>query len=223
MKKSFYIGLVLFLFAFTLSGCGQKNTAEKKGDAGNGQVATSENSGGEEEFTASALEMLGRGRSLHCTFSYEDPKDGSKQSGDFYVDGQSKKFRSEGESTTKATKESPAMNIKMKSISDGTYAYSWTSLNEKTGFKMKLDRATTASTTKSQETQDINQALKFKCRPWSVDNSMFVVPADINFTDMDEMMKKLTTPSVGGIDICAICNQIPDATQKSNCQKSNCK
>jgi len=222
MKKSFYISLLLFIFALTLSGCGSKKTAENKVDS-SGNVVATENSD-EEEFTASAFEMMGRGRSLHCTFSYEDEKEGAKQSGDFYVDGRSKKFRSEGESTTKATKDEPAMTIKMKSISDGVYAYSWTSLNEKTGFKMKLDQAVATSTDKNKETQDINQAVKFRCRPWTVDNSLFVVPSDINFTDMDEMMKKITAPAQGGgIDLCAICNQTPDATQKGACQKTNCK
>ncbi|MEI7620249.1 MAG: hypothetical protein WCJ57_01620 [Candidatus Falkowbacteria bacterium] len=225
MKKNFYVSLVLIIFALTFSGCGKKaaveNTTNSNSDE-NGAITQNEVSGdSEEEINASILQMLGKGKSLHCTFSLKDEKEGTEQSGEFYVDGQSKKFRSDAEATVAGTNP---MKLSVKTISDGLYTYSWNSFNPKSGFKIKMDESQEQKTDNNQNSQDLNENIKFKCRSWKVDNSMFELPAGVTFTDMNEMLKQ-TVPNSGsgGIDLCAICSQIPDTSQRTDCQKTNCK
>lgn len=215
MSKKIYLFLPLIIFVLILSGCGKKSSTENNtASDGNNPIQGGAVSSDEEEITSSVLGMMEKGKSLHCTFSFKDEKGAMEQSGDFYVDGQSKKFSSMASATTGTS------TIKVNTISDGTYAYTWNSTNEKTGFKMKLDQTTPVKGEESQNTQELNQDIKFKCRSWKVDSSLFALPSGVQFTDMDEMLKKLSQPAV---DLCAICAQIPDATQKSACQKTNCK
>lgn len=219
MKRNYYLCLVLVVCALVFSGCGKKEAANNNQPAANdnGVVQNEDSGDGEEEITASSLALLGRGKALHCTFSFEDKE--SKQSGDFYVDGKNKKFRTEAEIT--AVGEG-MKNMQVKTISDGAYVYTWNSLNDKAGFKMKITEE--KSDSEPGQTQDLNQEIKFRCRSWKVDNSMFELPSGVQFTDMDAMIKQVSTPAAsGGIDLCAICSQIPDASQKSECQKTNCK
>jgi len=218
MKKNYYFGLALIIFVLTLSGCGQKATTENKLETGAKNVEQNTAVGGEEEISASAVEMLSKGKSLHCTFDYANEADGSRQSGDFYLDGQNKKFR------TDAAVVTGDKTLEVKTISDGQYAYSWNSLDIKNGFKIKLDQKVTATSTTGQKTQDLNNPIKFKCQSWKVDNSLFELPQGVQFNDLSEMMKSVTPAGgAGGIDLCGICGQIPDAQQKALCQKTNCK
>ena len=88
-------------------------------------------------------------------------------------------------------------------------------MSGKTGFKMKMDKEDNAKASGDNNTADFKEAMKFKCRTWKVDKSVFALPADIKFTDVDEMMKNTAQPSAAGtgIDLCAICSQIPDVSQ----------
>jgi hypothetical protein len=219
MKKNLYIFFLLVFLVLPLAGCVKNQAAkDQKTAPGTDNVAPEAE---EEEINASALEMMAKGRSLHCTFTSEDAKEGMKQTGDFYVDGANKKFRIEATAVMTGTQP---LTLKTKTISDNVYLYFWNSLDEKAGFKMKMDQAAQAETNADKNTQDLNQDIKFRCRGWKVDNSMFELPSGVQFTDMEAMLKAVTSPKTGGtVDLCAICNQIPDATQKSQCLKTNCK
>jgi predicted small lipoprotein YifL len=219
MRSKFLSLLILLPLLFVLSGCGQKK-APADNQTGNEPV-NSQDENDEVSMTASALEMLRGGKSLHCTFSFRDEAQGAEQSGEFYVDGKNGKFRSEIDATVSGP--SP-MKIKMHSISDGQYAYSWNSTNAATGFKVKLEEASNVSDADKQKTGDLDQKIDFKCRKWTVDNSMFELPADVTFTDMNQMIENLKKP-VGntGVDLCSMCDMISDAAAKSDCQKSSCR
>lgn len=219
MRSKFISLLILLPVVFVLAGCGQKK-APADNQTGNTPVNSSEEND-EVSLTASALEMLRGGKSLHCTFSFKDEVEKMEQSGEFYVDGQNGKFRSEIDATVSSPNQ---MKIKMHSISDGQYAYSWNSTNDKTGFKVKLEEASNVSETDKQKTGDLEQKIDFKCRNWSVDNSMFELPAGVTFTDMNQMIQDLKKPSAGaGVNLCAMCDMISDAAAKSECQQSSCR
>jgi hypothetical protein len=70
------------------------------------------------------------------------------------------------------------------------------------------------------------------CEKWSPDNSFFELPDDTEFVTLDEMMNQsnIGLPSTEeentnmpniqtpyGMDICAMCESIPDAEAKSEC------
>jgi hypothetical protein len=227
MKKRVYLFLLLLPAVLIFSGCGKKVDNNKVSPvAGNPAAQTNvaaENGKPENtKMSASAKEMLKSGKSLECTFSFTDAKQGTTQSGKFYVDGPGARFRSE---TEVAMKDS-GKTIKSYMITDGDYGYSWSDMTPATGFKINLnENATTGNTDKSvQNSEDLDQKIDFDCRKWSVDKSKFDLPAGVKFTDFDQMMKSLSVPaSPANVDVCSICNQIPDAATKAECKKANCK
>ncbi|MFA4942382.1 MAG: hypothetical protein WC564_01975 [Patescibacteria group bacterium] len=211
MKNKNYYFLLILPLVFIITGCGQKSTDVTNTEGSKKMVEQ------EEQINSTPLEMLRGGKSLHCTFSYKDGDQQVESTGEFYVDGKKGKFRSEGE--VNITGPQP-QKIKTYSISDGQYAYSWGSNNTSTGFKVSLDKTTeTENTAPDQSVQDLQKPIDFKCRPWTVDSSKFDLPTGIKFTDMDQMLKDLQS-STG---ICLMCNQIPDAKMKAECQETNCK
>ncbi len=148
--------------------------------------------------------LLGQGKNVSCTISYPDAKiqdskvyiSGGKMRGDFSV----------------MTDENKTVDSHM--INDGTYMYSWSSMGSQ-GTKIKLDSIAEASkkadTTQNQNV-DLNKEVDYKCSSWSVDSSMFVPPATIQFMDLSETMKQVQQQSP--------CDQITDSEAKAACQKA---
>lgn len=232
MKKRIYLFLFLLPTILILGGCGQKVAVNNAAPVAQNPVAqnpVAQNNAaadkGKSETTkmsASAKEMMQSGKSLDCTFSFTDAQQGVAQSGEFYVDGPKARFRSEIEMTTIST----GQKTKAYMITDGDYGYSWNSTNAKMGFKINLNEAPSAENTDKnvQKTEDLNQPFDFNCRDWSVDNSKFILPAGVEFTDINQMMKSLSVPTkTTDITACSICDQIPDAKIKAECQKTSCK
>jgi len=234
MKKRIYLFLFLLPAVLILSGCGKKVDSNKvppvaQNPAVQNNVTTESGKSETTKMSASVKEMLKGGKSLECTFNFADKQDGSTHSGKFYVDSSRARFRSETETTMKDT----GQKIMAYMITDGDYGYSWSNVNPKTGFKINLNETTTTANTDKtvQSAEDLDQKVDFDCRKWSVDNSKFDLPAGVDFTDINEMMKSLSVPanttnvSPNGTNInyCSVCNQIPDAKLKAECQKTNCK
>jgi hypothetical protein len=198
MKKRIYLSLLLLPAVLILSGCGKKTEVKLTVPAAQNNTATKnvavEKKASETiKITKSAKEMISGGQSLDCTFSFTDAKQGVTQTGKFYVDGAKKRFRSETEIVTGPT----SSKIKSYMITDGDYGYSWSSMSEKTGFKINLNESQPANnaTGNAQNTEDLDQKIDFECRDWPVDNAMFTLPAGVTFTDFSEMMKALGTPA----------------------------
>lgn len=226
MKKRAYLFLFLLPAVLILGGCGKKVESNNvspaaQNPAAQNNAATAKGESETTKMSASIKELMKGGKSLDCTFSFTDDKQGVTQSGKFYVDGPNARSRSEIEITTNKTGQKTESYM----ITDGDYGYSWSSADAKTGFKINLNEAQpTGNTNNAQNTEDLNQLINFDCRNWSVDNSKFDLPAGMKFIDINEMMKSLNVPSnAANTSACSICNQIPDAKIKAECQKTNCK
>ncbi|HNX10801.1 MAG TPA: hypothetical protein PKI61_01540 [bacterium] len=219
MKKTF-VWALLFVFALGLSGCGSK---EKKS-----QENTSPNVS--ETFVGSLNDLLNRGEAVKCQYSKEDAN--GQYQGVFYIDGRNQKVRSEIEMTTK---EGPMSKVMAYGIMDKEYSYSWTNMMPQ-GYKMKLTEAKEGVSSSSQKL-DWEEKMNFACERWSLDSTKFDLPQDVTFQDFKAL---IPTPAVStttvapsatgagvnptqGMDICALCNQIPDAAAKAQCQKNSCK
>lgn len=117
-------------------------------------------------------------------------------------------------------------------ISDGEYAYTWMD-GEKQGFKMSLasmnEVAGKAPDATTSKTVDINQQVDYKCRNWTVDNSVFNAPTGVTFQDYSNVMQNIkispgsvnsTTKIQSTTDIkaaqCAACENLP-ADSKAAC------
>jgi len=222
MKKRIYLFLFLLPVVLIFSGCGKKVDSNKVPPAVQNNATTESEKSETTKMSATVKEMLKGGKSLECTFSFTDVKEGATQTGKIYVDGPKARFRSETEVTTNSTGQKTQAFM----ITVGDYGYSWNNISPKTGIKFNLNESSSISNSdkSAQNTEDLDQKIDFDCHKWSVDNSKFEMPAGVVFTDFDEMMKSLSVPtSATNIDVCSICNQIPDAATKAECQKTNCK
>ena len=221
MKKRIYLFLFLLPAVLILGGCGKQVEVNKISTTTQNNAVTETQKSDTTKMSATAKEMMKSGKSLDCTFVFTDEKQGVTQSGKFYVDGPQARFRSEVEITaTFDGKKSRAY-----SISSGNDVYTWNDAKEKTGFKINMNEAKPSNADQNApRTEDLDQKINFDCRPWTVDNAKFTLPAGVEFTDFGAMMKSLKVPtSATKGSACSICNQIPDARIKAECQKNNCK
>lgn len=184
-----------------------KKTSPQAEVASNSQIAQPE-----EQVTsqsASVISLLESGKNQQCTFS--TVAEGSETAGMVYL--ANGKMR--GDFTVKTSE----MAVLSHTIYDGTTSYVWTDTGGD-GIKMKVDLATIAEAQQSNRSLDLKQNLQFDCKNWNVDESMFVAPSNVTFSDI-----AVTTSGTGAetsIDVDpkelqkAVCNNIPEP-QKSEC------
>lgn len=194
MKKIFVSTLVL-LFVVTLSAC-QKTTEQKdmsmdnkaeENIAKDTQVSMKDDSSVEfDDMDMSAPQK--------CTWT----ENGEVMSV-MYVDA--------GRMRTDSTAQEEGMNIAASMINDGEWIYSWDD-DTKMGTKFKNEELEDDMADESEmeveytqedavdEAGDLLEQMKdmnykFSCEKWSVDESVFIPPTDVQFTDMNAMMKQM--------------------------------
>ncbi len=167
------------------------------------QTYTDESAGVTPESDSSVLtgqdtfaNLFKLGRTLECSFSFKD--NGISYDGTGFFAGKQMRTDSMYMGDGRATYMSSM-------ISDGTTMYTW-SKTEAGNFAMKMavppettggaeSSAVTAQQQNGQVTLD--QKVQYTCKPWNVDGSVFVPPADVQFMDMNDMMKGMP----GGMQI----------------------
>ena len=125
--------------------------------------------------------LLALGKTLECSFRTSD--DGITTEGSAFFD--SGKLRVD----TMYTGASSSIDTSSLIISGDTmYTWSKTDAGE---FAIKMPTAavpaTSAGTRKGEVSLQNN--VQYDCKPWRVDGSVFVPPADLTFMDMSAMMK----------------------------------
>ncbi|MCD4740409.1 hypothetical protein K8R43_04440 [archaeon] len=160
----------------TSSGAGEGGT----GDSGAGEQNDSPQS---ESFSGSMQDLIALGNSIRCTFSGSD--DEVTFSGVIYVAG--KKARNDVDATVDGKK------ISTHVIAEDKWFYTWSSMDPHNGIKMYINMT-------DEELKELGEGnpyaeqevdYDFQCWPWIVDNSKFVLPSDVTFTDMSEMFAGL--------------------------------
>lgn len=179
MKK--YFPVFLILATLTLSACGAKTSENNTTTTQDQTSKTTQNT-----ESRSLKDLLGLGTSQRCTYEVND--NGEVMKGEIIVDG--KKFKQ----TTEITNKEGSM--KVYSISDGTYYYSWSDLMKGNGTKMKIEEAETNQTptnTDKTEQQGISfdKKIDYICTPTTLSESDLALPTDVKFVDYTEMMKGL--------------------------------
>jgi hypothetical protein len=71
------------------------------------------------------------------------------------------------------------------------------------------------------ESVDLTQKYNYKCEPWSGDDSLFVAPKDITFTDFSSMMPKAgASGTMMDKNVkCAACNYLT-GEQQTQCKQT---
>ena len=228
MKKSIFITGLILVFAFSLSGCfnkekenGEQGAKQEQTQAEQNQEETNEE---EESFFGSMKDLLGGGISRKCTYE-EVGENGGKTVGTLYVaDNKAKsevEFFQDGEKGV------------AHALIDSDWMYSWASFMPM-ATKMNITKLDDGEETNAQETAGaIEKAMNYKCRPWVKNNAKFKLPAGVEFKDVTEDMKELTE-SFKDIDtgemetnlkavtnqLCEMCENAPDEATKAECKAS---
>lgn len=194
MNKKASLSLVL-LFAVLISACTIQKPTGTENQAGQNPDVVVET---EESQSTSLRDLLALGKSQKCviTSSVTDD-DGTKTdtSGTIYISG--KKMAQEV-MVTSTDKEMPKINMRM--ISDGDYMYTWNTETKAQGMKIKItepEKGTAENGNPENGSISMDDKLNVKCSSWLVENSIFSIPSDVQFTDLSEMMKNIPTMPAG--------------------------
>lgn len=164
---------------------------------------------------ASITDLFTSGQSKICTFDTKTDK--GETSGTVYVT----KDMAKADFTMTDNGKSTATHL----IRNGNLFYIWGD-SFPTGIKMTMDVNEMASKMNSTNYAAFNpnDKVSYSCKDWSVDNSMFTVPANLKFTDLSSMMPKTTgtimptgTEKQTQTNPCAT---ISDATAKAACESA---
>lgn len=148
------------------------------------------NQNGMKNSLASLLQM---GKKQKCTWRVE--AENGVNSGTVYIDG--KRYKSE-------VSMSGEENLTMYSYSDGEWNYVWGGLQfgENKGIKMRInameeemDQVETQENYRDMEQyqsmQNNDVEYDYQCENWRVDESVFTLPANVNFVDPTESLKRM--------------------------------
>jgi len=158
--------------------------------------------------------LLSMGKSLKCSFS-NNTKDASV-SGTVYAG--SGKVRQDFQTNAAGIATSGHV------IVDSSTMYMWTDTSNQ-GFKFALDQVSSPSSGSAQsQTPDINKAMNFSCKGWSIDNSFFVLPSKVTFQSFTVPSASQSGGTTGGSGVgapksaCAACDNLPAGEARNACR-----
>ncbi|MBY0538499.1 hypothetical protein K2P47_03845 [Patescibacteria group bacterium] len=155
----------------------------------------------------SIMSLFKLGKSMECTFSFSS--DGMRGEGTgFFADGNARV-----DSLYTGTTEAPTASY-MISDAKNKVMYTWTLVDGVAqGVKMAIpdevpeDEANTPDATAMTPSPEGGVTpetdVEYNCKPWNVDNSVFVPPSDVEFMDMTNMQAQMEEMqrSMGGMTI----------------------
>ena len=159
--------------------------------------------------TMSLHELIGSKTAQKCTFV--STADSVRSSGTILVGG--------GKMRGDFTSVVQGKTIRSYLIVRDGASYVWSDAMPQ-GVKMSLATAEKPRTNSvaSEQAVDFNRKTDYNCTPWTVDNSMFTLPAGITFTEMSALMQG--TPTTGSVSAPNSPNTIR-AAQCGACDKAS--
>ena len=202
MRKKF-LGLIVLglIVALSISACGKKSVQiseqAEKDDVPRGEYSIND--------------LLTMNKPMKCKWQ-ESLTEGGEVTNEIYIDG--RKFY-------QAVKMDEIGNF--YSLSDGEYIYFWNDYSA-VASKMKIDelesKAEPKGETESQNV-DLDKRLDFVCERWTLDKSVFDLPAGKDFKDVTqeigEMMEEL---QINTDEICDMCLSAPTAELQAECLRN---
>jgi hypothetical protein len=182
-----------------------RNNSQNNNDNQNEQ---SENSGSLSDFFA-------QGSDYNCTYSTSNDNENVSEAKVYISDGGEQYY-------AEVDYQQNDKDLTSYMIKDGDVAYTWVSGSD-SGYKYSLDAdSETSYTPDSDEFGNQNASLEsafgyeYDCDPWTVDNSKFTPPSDIEFTDVDALIEETQN------DACDMCDSL-SGESKTQCLASlNC-
>lgn len=187
MRNKTKFSLVI-ISAILLSACTATPPKGSENQAGENKTET------EQSQSSSLRDLIALGKNQKCvvTTSTTD-EEGIKTDtiSTIYISG--KKMAQEV-SVASSDKKTP--NVNMRMISDGEFMYSWNTESKNQGMKIKITEPSDGgvqNTNGQSGSVDLDNKFDMKCSGWLVDNGMFTIPSDVQFTDLSELMKNIPT------------------------------
>lgn len=163
--------------------------------------------------TGSLTALLGLGRPLECTITYDAPGAAGDITGTYFTAGGV--LRGDFIVPEMATGSVSSLIIRDNTL------YTWSTI-EGESYGMKVDLATLEAAKSSDTAPNTNEPVpleapvKYECRSWpTVDGSVFAVPTDVLFTDYATIMNKgmefgtlYEEPAVDTTTQCGLCERV---------------
>ena len=143
----------------------------------------------------SIKDLLMMGVSQKCTFTKNDTETSSTIT--IYMDN----GHVRGDIETVAS----GKTVDSHMIIQGTETYIWME-GQNSGFKMAFNSNTPTSKPVQGQNNSVNpdEKVDYVCSPWSADQTIFSLPANIQFSDFSKMV----VPTVGTTNKCDACNYL---------------
>ncbi|MBU1088829.1 hypothetical protein KKA02_03055 [Patescibacteria group bacterium] len=212
MKKIKILAL-LMLTGLMLGGCVKKKQVP---ESNGGKITVSEEENG--LFSGSLRDLVLKGKPVKC--AYEVKNENGSASGITYVSG--KKVRGDFKNIGTDGEE-----IESYFVSDGEWTYTWSSEGSN-GMKMKAegwdkneeevdDTGADYGGMSYEDSNNIDTKMDYKCEEWRTDDSIFEVPSDIEFKDMNAEIEKAQESAKS---MCGTCDMITDEDGRLECRES---
>ena len=133
----------------------------------------------DKETKGSLRSLLALGKNTMCTFT--SVVENSTSSGTVYI-------AADGPMSGDFSSQTSSGNITSHMIMKGGTSYVWSG----------TQGATTSSNT--NQSVDLDAQVDYDCKNWTLDNSKFTVPTNVNFVDIEAMMKGAGALP-GGVDV----------------------
>lgn len=213
-KKIILMALVLFVSTLALSACFPKKSAQQ--EAVDSMMAQSDDG----IFSGSLKQLMGLGKAQKCTWEGE-----AGESGVVYTDGTRSRFEASGYSMMGDDQEENSELVTFFGINDDEYIYTWSSQSNE-GMKMSNETEEEQQEMDEYDSEDYDSSMdyrsmseydfEYKCEDWSVDESMFVPPTNIEFTDFGQMIESMKD-SMKGME--SMCDSL-EGQAKTDCLES---
>lgn len=158
-----------------------------------------------EGTNASLKELFTSGTSQSCTFNSNTAGNGS---GTVYM--------TTGHMRGDFNVSYNDMTTSTHMISDGTTSYIWID-GQPNGFKMAFDSQGQQSNTPNEKAIDMEQKIDYRCSNWTPDQTMFVPPSTVTFSDMTAVKNTTSVKGEENADMkvqqCAACDSAPEPAQ----------
>lgn len=205
--------IIIAIVALGVVGGGAYYVTSKNKD--DGQRSSDSQSSEQNDKLASIKGLIEEGRDLQCTFNSTE-SNGDRISGTVYISNE----RMRGDFSLE-TDDNP--EYKSNVLQDGTNQYFWEE-SSKEGVKMKIDNVEPSEeqeTAAEQQSIDQDRQYDFDCSDWSVDETMFSPPGDVEFTDFSAQFEQSQQIQQNGASQRAACAQITNADARKACENAD--
>ena len=132
--------------------------------------------------------LLALGKNTMCTFT--SVVKNSSSSGTVYI-------ASNGDMSGDFTSQTSSGTVTSHMIMKGGTSYVWSGAQ---GAKMNVSATEATTASNANQSVDLDAQVDYDCKNWTRDDSKFVVPTNVNFIDIEAMMKGAGALP-GGVDV----------------------